>query len=117
MTKDIIIRGKTITFTSNGATPIFFKQFFHKDLLKSISMSGQEIEIASEDIPALAFIMAKQGDKADMMHLKEEHYIEWLSLFDPLDIPMKGGEIFAVYLSDSIPTEEPKKKMDENLSE
>ena len=28
MTKDIIIRGKTITFTSNGATPIFFKQFY-----------------------------------------------------------------------------------------
>ena len=113
MTKELEIRGKTIKFLSNGATPLFYKQFFKKDLLKSISVTDRGLEIATEDLPELAFIMAKQADKADMMHLSFENYVEWLSLFDPLDLTMKGDEIFMVYVSDSLPTEEAKKKEEE----
>lgn len=111
MTKEILIGGKPITFTSNGATPLFYNRFFHKDLMKQMSASGEELLIATEDLPELAFIMAKQADKADMMHLTDEMYIEWLSLFNPLDLAVKGNEIFMVYVADSISSVEPKKKV------
>lgn len=110
MTKEITIGGKPISFTANGATCLFYKQFFKKDLLKEITTNGDEMEIASEAIPELAFIMAKQADKADMMHLQYATYIEWLELFNPFDLALKGNEIFMVYVADAVPTEEPKKK-------
>ena len=99
---------KTIAFQANGATPLFYKMLFKKDLLRQLT--GEELEIASDDIPALAYIMAKQADKADMMKLNYEGYIEWLSLFEPLDLVMAGKEIASVYIADSVPMEEPKKK-------
>ena len=111
MTKEINIGGKTINFTANGATPLFYKQFFKKDLLKEITTEGDELVIATDCIPELAFIMAKQADKADMMHLSMQIYIEWLELFNPFDLALKGNEIFNVYVADSMPTEEPKKKI------
>lgn len=110
MTKGIDFRGKTITFTSNGATPLFYKQFFRKDLLKIVTAGDEGLEIATENIPELAFIMAKQADKADMMNLRYEMYIDWLSLFEPFDLTLKAEEIFEVYAKDIMPTEEPKKK-------
>jgi hypothetical protein len=61
-------------------------------------------------LPELAFIMAKQSDKADMMHLTQENYIEFLSLFDALELPLAGDKIFSVYVANSMPTEEAKKK-------
>lgn len=117
MTKEIEIRGKTIKFTSNGATPLYYKQFFKRDLLKSITVEDEAITIGTEYIPDLAFIMAKQADKADMLHLQMKTYYEWLEMFDPLDLTMKAEEIFDIYISDSMPTEEPKKKDDAELSE
>lgn len=113
MTKEIQIGKKSITFTSNGATALWFKQFFHKDLMQLISNTDDEntMELATDNIPELAFIMAKQADKADMMHLKFENYIEWLELFDPLDLSVHGEEIFMVYVADSIPSAQPKKKV------
>lgn len=110
MTKEIDFRGKTITFTSNGATPLFYKQLFHKDLLKEISTDDDGIGIATERIPELGFIMAKQADKADMMHLTYEMFLEWMALFEPFDMTLKGEEIFAVYAADLMTTEQPKKK-------
>ena len=112
MTKEIMIGDKPITFTSNGATPIFYKQFFKKDLMKFTNLDGNEaaMELAEGEINELAFIMAKQADKADMMKLTFANYIEWLELFNPLDLTMKSDEIYMVYLADSVPMEEPKKK-------
>ena len=109
MLRELQIGAKTIKFLSNGATPLFYKMMFRKDIIKELH--GDSIEIASDNIPELGFIMAKQADKADMMHLTMEMYIEWLSLFEPLDLIMAGGDIANVYLSDSIPSEEPKKKV------
>lgn len=112
MTKEIIVGGKPITFTANGATPLFYKQFFKKDLMKFTGINEKEaaMELAEGDITGLAFIMAKQADKADMMHLTMQNYIEWLELFNPLDVTMKSDEIYMLYVADSVPMEEPKKK-------
>lgn len=110
MTKEIMIGDKPITFTSNGATPLYYRNFFKKDLLKVINTDNGEMELATENIPELAFIMAKQADKANMLNLEMKHYFEWLEQFNPLDLTMLGKEIFMVYVADSVPIEEPKKK-------
>ena len=54
--------------------------------------------------------MAKQSDKADMLHLTQDMYVEFLSLFDALDLPLAGSDIFGVYVANAMPTEEAKKK-------
>lgn len=108
MYKELEIGGKTIAFLSNGATPLFFKHVFKTDLLKDLN--GDGLEIASDKIPEMGFIMAKQAEKADMMKLNFEMYVEWLTGFEPLDLVLRGAEIANVYIADSIPSEEPKKK-------
>lgn len=113
MKRDIQLGDKTISFLSNGVTPLFYKQLFGKDLLNTLKNNG-EWDIVGDHIPELAFIMAMQAREgitaADMMKLSFDNYIEWLSQFEALDITMHGGEITAVYISDSIPSSEPKKK-------
>lgn len=120
MFKEITVGGKPIPFLSNGVTPLLYKQLFKNDLLKALNSNG-EFEIANEKIPELAFIMAKQGEKgvktADLMKLNFESYVEWLSQFEPLDLVMVGADIVNVYISDSIQTEEPKKKEPDEAKE
>lgn len=120
MYKEITVGVKTIPFLSNGVTPLLYKQLFKNDLLKSLNNNG-EYEIASEKVPELGYIMAKQAEDgikiADLMKLNLEGYYEWLSQFEPLDMVMAGGDIVGVYLSDSIPTAESKKKEPEEAKE
>lgn len=113
MYKEIQIGEKTIAFLSNGVTPLFYKQLFKKDLLQTLKGNG-EWDIVGDHIPELAFIMAMQAREgittAELMKLSYENYIEWLSQFEALDLTMHGGDITNVYISDSIPSAEPKKK-------
>ena len=112
MYKEIEIGGgehaKTIAFLSNGVTPLFYKQVFKKDLLQALS-NGGEMEIAGDSVPELAFIMAKQAEKADMTKLNFESFIEWLSQFEALDIALNSAKIADVYLGDSMTSVDPKK--------
>ena len=112
MYKEIVIGAgenpKTIGFLSNGVTPLFYKQVFKTDLLQMLTDSG-DMEIAGDKIPELAYIMAKQAEKADMSKANYEGYIEWLSQFEALDIVLKAAEIANVYISDSLTSVEPKK--------
>lgn len=111
MYKEIEVGGdkKKIAFLSNGLTPLFYKQVFKTDLLKALNENG-EFSLASDKIPELGFIMVKQAEKADMTKVNYESYLEWLSGFEPLDLTMASAEITDVYFSNSIPSEEPKKK-------
>ena len=108
MLKEIKIGAHNVNFLSNGATPLYFKQIFKSDLLKDLN--GDGLEIAQDKIPELAFVMAKQAEKANMMQLNYESFVDWLTQFEPLDLVLVGADIANVYISDSIPTEEPKKK-------
>lgn len=108
MLKEVKIGAHNVSFLSNGATPLYYKQIFKHDLLKELT--GDGTEIAQDRIPELAYVMAKQAEKADMMQLNFESYVDWLTQFEPLDLVYAGSEIAYVYISDSIPTEEPKKK-------
>lgn len=101
---------KTIAFKSSGVTPLFYKKVFNKDLLQQLTNNDGNIELAGDRIPELAFIMAMQAQKADMTALNYDSFIEWLELFDPLDLVIHSTEIADVYIGDSITTVEPKKK-------
>lgn len=109
MFKELEIRDIKLPLLANGATPYHFKRLFGKDLLKQLTSTG-EYEIASDEIPELAFIMAMQAEKADMAQLTFEKYIEWLEQFDALDMVMKSTEIADIYIGNTIPKEKPKKK-------
>lgn len=109
MFKELTVGAHKIAFLSNGLTPLFYKQLFGNDLLKQLTESGN-FTVAGDNIPELAFIMAKQGEKADMTKLNLESYYTWLSEFEPLDMVVAGSDIAAIYISNSLPTEEPKKK-------
>lgn len=116
MTKDIDFNGRIVTFTSNGATPLFYRQFFKKDIIKEMS-GDNPFSAATENAPELGFIMAKQAEGADMMKLTQTDYIEWLSSFGALDLTVHAMDVIEVYVDDSIPSEEPKKKVSEEPNE
>ena len=109
MFKELKIRDIKLPLLANGATPYYFKRLFGKDLLKQLTSTG-EYEIASDEIPELAFIMAKQAEKADMAQLSFDMYIEWLEQFDALDMVMNSTDIADVYIGNTIPQEQPQKK-------
>ena len=109
MFKELKIGAKTVSFLSNGVTPLWFKQIFNTDLLQALTSDG-DMEIASDKIPELAYIMAMQAEKADMTQLNYSSYMKWLEGFEPLDLVLSSSEIANVYVSDSIPAVEAKKK-------
>lgn len=116
MYKEISIGKKTprkLALLANGATPLFYKQIFNRDLLQYLTedrSDGGSMEIASDKIPELAYIMAKQAEKADMQKLSFEDYMQWLEGFEALDITMNAAAIANVYISDSIPSVTQKKR-------
>lgn len=118
MVKEIEVGAKTIKFLSNGVTPVIFKRIFKDDLLKMLD-GGESMEIASDKVPELAFVMAMQAEKttAELMQLSYEMYFDWLMQFEPLDLTLKGVEIANIYISDSLPNAEPKKKDSEEQNE
>lgn len=119
MFREIKVGDKTVAMLANGATPLFYKQLFKKDLLKLFSNKGEEM--VGEQVSELAFIMAMQAKEgmtaAEMMKLSYDAYIEWLSQFEPLDLTMSGGDITLMYVSDSVPSAMPKKKVNGKAKE
>lgn len=116
MVKDVKVGDKTIQFLSNGVTPIVYKQLFKSDLMGLI-VEGKGTEVASDKAPELAFVMAMQAQgksAAELMKLSYEDYYDWLLQFEPLDLTMAGAEIVDVYISNSLPSSEPKKKAQGN---
>lgn len=113
MKRDIKFGDKTVSFLSNGVTPLIYKQIFNEDLLQALKGNG-EWDLVGDHIPKMAFVMAMQAKEgvtaADLMKISYDEYIEWLSQFEALDITMHGGEITAAYIADSIPSAQPKKK-------
>lgn len=109
MFKELKIGAKKIGFLANGLTPLFYKQVFGTDLLKQLTESGK-FEIAGDKIPELAYIMAKQAEKADMSTLNYDGYLAWLEGFEALDLVMNGQDVVKVYMANTVPSEKPKKK-------
>lgn len=102
-----MIDGKEMEFVANAATPFRYRQTFHKDLL---SILGNEDKAQNEGVEAvteLAFIMAKQAEKADMGKLNEEMFFEWLEGFGSMAFIDNAEEILNVYMESTETTSTP----------
>ena len=107
MFKTLNIDGKEIEFSANAATPFRYRQVFHKDLL---SILGNEEKAQNEGVEAvteLAFIMAKQAEKADMGKLNEEVFLEWLERFGSMAFVNNAEDILNVYMESTETTSMP----------
>ena len=107
MFKTLNIDGKEIEFSANAATPFRYRQIFHKDLL---SILGNEEKAQNEGVEAvteLAFIMAKQAEKADMGKLNEEMFFEWLEGFGSMAVVNNAEDILNIYMESTETTSTP----------
>lgn len=107
MFKTLNIDGKEVEFSANAATPFRYRQVFHKDLL---SILGNEEKAQNEGVEAvteLAFIMAKQAEKADMGKLNEEVFFEWLEGFGSMAFVNNAEDILNVYMESTETTSMP----------
>ena len=107
MFKTLNIDGKEIEFSANAATPFRYRQVFHKDLL---SILGNEEKAQNEGVEAvteLAFIMAKQAEKADMGKLNEDVFFEWLEGFGSMAFVNNAEDILNIYMESTETTSMP----------
>jgi hypothetical protein len=107
MFKTLNIDGKEVEFSANAATPFRYRQIFHKDLL---SILGNEEKAQNEGVEAvteLAFIMAKQAEKADMGKLNEEVFFEWLEGFGSMAFVNNAEDILNIYMESTETTSMP----------
>lgn len=107
MFKTLNIDGKEIEFSANAATPFRYRQVFHKDLL---SILGNEEKAQNEGVEAvteLAFIMAKQAEKADMGKLNEDVFFEWLEGFGSMAFVNNAEDILNIYMESTETTATP----------
>ena len=107
MFKTLNIDGMDIEFSANAATPFRYRQIFHKDLL---SILGNEEKAQNEGVEAvteLAFIMAKQAEKADMGKLNEEMFFEWLEGFGSMAFVNNAEDILNIYMGSTETTSTP----------
>jgi hypothetical protein len=114
MYREIKIGEKTIPMLANAATPLRYKQHFHKDILVELQNAQIESVKVTDSLPELAFIMANQAKakegKVDLNLLKETDYIDWLEQFDAFDIPMAADDIVSLYFGNALTEAEAKKK-------
>lgn len=107
MFKTLNVDGREIEFSANAATPFRYRQIFHKDLL---SILGNEEKAQNEGVEAvteLAFVMAKQAEKADMGKLNEEMFFEWLEGFGSMAFVNSAEDILNVYMESTETTSTP----------
>lgn len=107
----ITIDGKPVQFEANGATPIYYRKWFHSDFLLEMQKLGEKLKLTGEiedlgPIENLAYLMAWQADPESVPGSIEE----WLSQFDPLSIYIATPEIFRFWNLSSGHVSEVKKK-------
>lgn len=107
MYKTIKIGEKEVELAANAATPFRFKNTFHKDLFSVFANESKAEEEGFEAVTQLAFIMAKQAEKADMNKLNEEEFIAWLEGFGPMDFAESAEDILNVYTGSTISSAQP----------
>ena len=101
----VTISGKETGFLANASTPFRFKNIFGIDL---ISLLAKGDEGAVDDYERLAFVMAKQAEKADMNTLTAEDFYLWLESYEFTDLVEALPEIIGLYMQNKITTSDPK---------
>ena len=123
MRGNVKIGSVDVEMLANAASPIFYKRLFHDDFLVQLQDLQHEV---TEDNGAMlihgdtsifgqmGFIMAKQAEMSDtqLLNLKIEDYIKWLSQFDPMALVNAVPDITVLYTSQEKSSVEAKKKDD-----
>lgn len=107
MVKTVTVDGKDLEMAANAATPIRFRQVFKKDLLSILGNEKRAEEEGVETVMQLAFIMAKQAEKADMATLNEDMFIEWLEGFGAMAFVEAAEDVLNVYMDTTTSTANP----------
>lgn len=107
MLKTVTIDGNEIEFAANAATPFRYKQIFQKDLLQILGNEEKAQQEGVEAVTQLAYIMAKQAEKADMAKLSTDDFITWLEGFSAMAFVEKAEEILNVYMDSTSTTAAP----------
>lgn len=115
MLRGIKIGDKDVTLLANGATPVRYRQLFHKDLISRMNDS-QSADDISDMASELCFIMAKAAEKVDMNALTVEMYYDWLEQFETLDLINASEDIFTTYVGQNVTTSTAKKKQNAKQS-
>ena len=98
----LTIDGKEVELAANAATPFRFKQVFHRDLLQILGNEEKAEQEGVETVTMLAYIMAKQAEKADMTKLSEDGFIAWLEDFGPMAFVSAAEEILTAYVDSTV---------------
>lgn len=107
MFKKLTIDGREIEFAANAATPFRYKQVFQKDLLQILGNEDKAEKEGVEAVTQLAFIMAKQAEKADMAKLTFDEFLEWLEEFSAMAFVESAEDILNVYMDQTQNTSTP----------
>jgi len=95
------IDGTEIELVANAATPFRFKQVFQKDLLQILGNEKKAEEEGVEAVTQLAYIMAKQAEKADMAKLTYDDFIVWLEGFGSMAFVDAAEDIVNAYMNNT----------------
>lgn len=121
MFKKIKIGGITVPMLANGATPLRYKQVFHKDIISEFQQAQDDYSKIISSVPELAYIMAMQAKAKDgevnLNLINEDGYMEWVEQFEAMDLPMETEKITNLYMGNNETTSEPKKKVEEKQNE
>lgn len=107
MFKKLTIDGREIEFAANAATPFRYKQVFQKDLLQILGNEEKAENEGVEAVTQLAFIMAKQAEKADMGKLTTDEFLAWLEDFSAMAFVENAEDILNVYMDQTQNTSTP----------
>lgn len=107
MFKTLEIGGKEVELVANAATPFRYKQVFQKDLFQVLGNQEKAEAEGVEAVTQLAYIMAKQAEKADMTKLNYEGFIEWLEGFSAMAFVESAEDILNIYMDQQATTSAP----------
>lgn len=98
--------GETETgFLANASTPFRFKNVFNIDLIAVLAKGD---EGAVDDYERLAFIMAKQAEKADLSTLTDEDFYQWLEQYEFDDLIEAIPAVVGLYMRNKQTNSGPK---------
>ena len=111
--KVIKIGEAEVPMMCKASTNLYYKQIFGEDpILKQSDTqmtTGESINFTQQ----LAFVMAKaaeaNGDRAKMLDVSQDDYLDWLDQFEFLDLQNALGDVMALYTQSKTSTSREKR--------
>lgn len=109
MTGVVQFGDKSVKLCGNAATPIRYKQVFHRDLLMSFkAMSENDFDI--DTIKQAAYIMMLQAEGADFKQITSDDFIDWLCQFEESEVLNAAADIIGMWMNNTQTLTKSKKK-------